>query len=56
MLASAEQQRVLNLLKTITPPRSGAGKVSVTFVLNFAPGGLLHRLQYHVGEEGDVPK
>lgn len=55
MLSAQDQHRVVQLLQTVKAPRGGAGKVIVTFTLNFAPGGTLHRMQYGIGEEGDVP-
>lgn len=55
MLGQNDTSRVVALLGTVKPPRGGAGKVMVTFTLNFAPGGILHRLQYGIAEEGDVP-
>lgn len=55
MLSQTDQERVLALLGTVRPPRGGAGKVTVTLTLNFAPGGSLHRLQYGITEESDVP-
>ncbi len=55
MLSEQDTHRVVALLGTVRPPRGGAGKVTVTLTLNFAPGGAVHRLQYGIAEESDVP-
>jgi hypothetical protein len=54
-MTSEDITRVRMVLESIKPPRGGAGKVSVTFTLNFAPSGVLHRMQYGILEESDVP-